>query len=121
MPAVDIIGGGDRFTVRPLGLGPQLEGVDGTGFVDLVADGACRLGLAFAIQYIEPFKQIVDDLATSTLFHQLGVDGGGLGADIGHVDLLGIRQQLGTGRHLGSPGGKGKQSGYHAGNESLVH
>ncbi len=121
LPAVDIVGGSDWLAIRPFGLRPQLEGVDGAGAVELIAERACGLGFTLGIQHIETFEQIVDDGTTCGLFHQLRIYGGGLGADIGDKGLLGIRQQPGACRHFGSPDGQGEQSGYRAGNDSLVH
>ncbi|MNH07971.1 hypothetical protein D3C79_673740 [compost metagenome] len=121
LPAIDVIGRGDRLAVGPLGLGSELEGVDCAGAVQLVTERARGSQLAVAVQAIESLEQIVDDVAARALFCHLGIDGGGLGADVAHEGLLVAGQQLGAIRHLGRQGGEGEQGGNRAGNESPFH
>ncbi len=121
LPAIDIVCRRHRLAVGPFGIGSELEGVDGAAGVELVAQCPRRLQLAVAIQGIEPLEQIVDDVAARTLFHHLGIDGGGLGADVADEGLLGTGQQLGAFRHLGGQGRQGEQGGDRAGNESPFH
>ncbi|MNV41260.1 hypothetical protein D3C71_1328910 [compost metagenome] len=89
LPAIDIIRRRHRLAVGPLGIGSELEGVDGAGVIELVPERSRRLQLAVAIQGVEPLEQIVDDVAARTLFHHLGVDGGGFCAYVAHEGLLG--------------------------------
>ena len=121
LPAIDVIGCRHRLAVGPLGIGSQFEGVDGARGIELVAQGAGRLQLAVAIQGVESFEQIVDDVAACGLFHHLGVDGGGFGADVADEGLLFCWQQLGTGRYLGRQRGEREQGGNRTGNESPFH
>ncbi|MNO29115.1 hypothetical protein D3C76_190210 [compost metagenome] len=121
LPAIDIVRRRHRLAVGPLGIGSELEGVDGAGVIELVPERSRRLQLAAAIQGVEPLEQIVDDVAARVLFHHLGVDGGGLCAYVAHEGLLGTGQQLGAFGHLGRQGGEGDQGGNRAGNESPFH